>query len=139
MNAHGYKTNSRTRIMEFLQMNKDRTVTVSDIEEHLSRENSGVNKTTIYRYLDRLEADGNVIKYTAEKGEKAAYQYVDREHKCDEHLHLKCTECGAIIHLDCGFMDEIAHHIEVEHGFKLQCRNSIIYGVCARCQKLQKE
>jgi len=36
MTEHGYRTNSRTRIMEFLQMNKDRTVTVSDIEEHLS-------------------------------------------------------------------------------------------------------
>ena len=69
MAEHEYKTNNRTKIMEFLKSNKDRTVSVSDIEDHLAGEQNPVNKTTIYRYLDKLEADGNVIKYAAEKGE----------------------------------------------------------------------
>lgn len=139
MADHEYKTNNRTKIMDFLLANKDRTVSVSDIEDHLTAERNPVNKTTIYRYLDKLEADGNIIKYTSEKGEKATYQYVDREHRCDEHLHLKCSRCGAIIHLDCGFMGEIAEHVEKDHGFKIQCKNSIIYGLCDKCQKLQKD
>lgn len=135
MAEHEYKTNSRIKIMDYLSANKDRTVTVSDIEKHLEETSSSVNKTTIYRYLDKLEADGNVIKYADEKGDKATYQYVDRAHKCDEHLHLKCMECGAIIHLDCEFMDEIAEHVEKDHGFKIHCKNSIIYGICENCQK----
>ena len=125
--------------MDFLLENKDRTVSVADIEKHLEGENNPVNKTTIYRYLDKLEADGNIIKYAADKGDKTTYQYVDRAHKCDEHLHLKCVECGAIIHLDCEFMDEIAEHVEREHGFKLQCKNSIIYGLCDNCQRKHNE
>lgn len=119
--------------MDFLIASKDRTVSAADIRTHMEELNCPVNATTIYRYLDKLEKDGSVIKYTSAKGSSATYQYVDREHKCEEHLHLKCTNCGAIVHLDCHFMDVIADHIKDDHGFSIQCRNSVIYGLCKDC------
>lgn len=134
-----YTTHSRTYILEFLKENHDRTVTVHDISEHLSGEGNDVNVTTIYRYLDRLCAGGQVMKYVAENGKKAVYQYVGEANSCDSHLHLQCTGCGSIIHLDCSFMNEIAEHIKKEHGFEIQCRNSIIYGLCEKCRKKQKK
>lgn len=139
MAGNEYKTNSRTKIMEYLIENKDRTVSVSDIDDHMQAQQCSVNVTTIYRYLDKLEKDGHIIKYAAEKGDKTTYQYVDLEHKCDEHLHLKCVGCGAVIHLDCHFMEEICHHIASDHGFALQCRNSVIYGLCKKCQDDQNK
>ena len=71
----------------------------------------------------------------AEAGGKAVYQYVELGQHCEEHLHLKCVKCGCIIHLDCGFMDEIAEHIQKDHGFQLQCKNSILYGICKDCRR----
>lgn len=139
MAGNEYKTNSRMKIMEFLMENKERAISVSDIDCHMKEQHCSVNVTTIYRYLDKLEKDGNIIKYAAEKGDKSTYQYVEREHKCDEHLHLKCVQCGAVIHLDCCFMDEISRHIAEDHGFALQCRNSVIYGFCRECQKKQNK
>ena len=53
---------------------------------------------------------------------------------CEQHLHLKCVKCGKIIHLECHFMEEISHHIEESHGFTLQCKNSILYGICKECK-----
>ena len=47
------------------------------------------------------------MKYVADKGEKAVFQYVDEGRHCREHLHLKCVQCGRIYHLDCHFMDEV--------------------------------
>lgn len=128
-----YRTNNRIKIMNFLMKNSCRTVSVGDIAEHLKNQSCSVNITTIYRYLDKLERDGTVIKYTGKTGEKACYQYVEKEHNCGEHLHLKCTGCGMIIHLDCHFMNEIADHVEQDHGFQIQCRNSVIYGMCRQC------
>ena len=84
--------------------------------------------------LDKLAKDGTVIKYVAEKGCQAAYQYVEPGRGCEQHLHLKCVKCGKIIHLECHFMEEISHHIEESHGFTLQCKNSILYGVCKECK-----
>ena len=61
------------------------------------------------------------MKYVADKGEKAVFQYVDEGRHCREHLHLKCVQCGRIYHLDCHFMDEVRAHLMAEHGFTLQC------------------
>ena len=133
MSANGYNTAARSRILGFLMENKDRTVNANDILKVLNDGGNEVNITTIYRYLDKLTESGQVMKYVAENGTRAVYQYVEHEHHCEEHLHLQCTKCGAIIHLDCLFMDEIAEHISLEHGFQIQCRNSIIYGVCRNC------
>lgn len=133
MAGSGYATASRKRILEFLKSNSNRTVTATDIDVFLRELDSEVNITTIYRYLDKLAKEGTVIKYAAKDGGKAVYQYVEQGNRCEEHLHLKCVKCGRIIHLDCAFMDEIFRHVEKDHGFVLQCKNSILYGTCREC------
>lgn len=130
-----YNTASRKRILEFLKASRDRTVSAGDIERYLKEEHHEVNLSTIYRYLDRLSQDGTLIKYTDQGANQAVYQYIDDSHKCMEHLHLQCVECGQIIHLECGFMKEITGHIQTHHGFTIQCCNSIIYGVCDKCKE----
>ena len=137
MAGNGYATTSRKKILEYLMANSDRTVTVTDIDQYLKKHDNEVNITTIYRYLDKLANEGTVMKYVAEKGSQAAYQYVEMGHHCEEHLHLKCVSCGCIIHLECAFMDEIAEHVLKDHGFTLQCKNSIIYGLCRECREKQ--
>ena len=134
MAGTGYTTTSRTKILEFLKNNCDRTVNVSDIQRYLTQTGHEVNITTIYRYLDKLSNDGTVMKYVSEKGNQAVYQYIDLGLHCENHLHLQCTNCGAILHLDCAFMNEIAEHILEDHGFIIQYKNSIIYGLCPKCQ-----
>ncbi|MGN0349326.1 MAG: Fur family transcriptional regulator [Roseburia sp.] len=133
MAGSNYATANRKKILDFLRKNSDRTVSVQDIDCYLKRQDSEVNLTTIYRYLDKLEKEGCVIRYVAKKGGKAVYQYVEEGKNCEEHLHLKCIACGRIHHLDCAFMDEISEHIKKEHGFLLQAKNSILYGFCETC------
>ena len=133
MANNGYNTAARSRILGFLKENKDRTVNANDILNRLNDQGNDVSITTIYRYLDKLTESGEVMKYTAENGTRAVFQYVGEKQHCEEHLHLQCVRCGAILHLDCGFMDEISEHVMNEHGFRIQCRNSIIYGECSRC------
>lgn len=135
MAGNGYATVSRKKILDFLKQSSNRTVTAAEIGAYLKEQDSEVNITTIYRYLDKLEREGTVMKYVAEKGSQAGYQYVELGHRCEEHLHLKCMECGRIIHLECAFMEEIAEHIRKDHGFLLQCKNSILYGTCGECRR----
>ena len=89
--------NSIEEILEYLKNSNDHTVTAADVDEYLKKHDSEVNITTIYRYLDKLAKDGTVIKYVAEKGCQAAYQYVEPGRGCEQHLHLKCVKCGKII------------------------------------------
>ena len=133
MAGSGYITAARTKILEYLRTNSSIAVNVNDIHEYLHSIGSDVNPTTIYRYLDKLTSEGIVMKYSSENGSSSVYQYSEPGHRCDEHLHLKCVRCGTILHLDCDFMQEISEHIKAEHGFSIQCKNSIIYGVCSEC------
>lgn len=130
-----YNTTGRAHILDYLQNNSNRTVTVSDISNYLDKNNNSTNVTTIYRYLDKLVKEKKLIKYVAEKGKQATFQYIEDGHSCECHLHLQCVSCGEITHLECSFMDEIATHIRQDHGFLIQCKNSIIYGTCAKCSK----
>ena len=78
-----------------------------------------------------------VIRYVSGQGAQAAYQYVEQGKGCCDHLHLQCVKCGRIYHLDCAFMKEISEHIEKDHGFELQCRNSVLYGICKDCKTMK--
>ena len=135
--SDGYNTRTRQLILDYLINNRQHAVSASNILEHLEAQGASPNPTTVYRYLDKLAKDGTVIKYVAEKGCQAAYQYVEQGKGCCDHLHLQCVKCGRIYHLDCAFMKEISEHIEKDHGFELQCRNSVLYGICKDCKTMK--
>lgn len=132
----GYNTRTRRRVLEYLRENRSRAVSAADIWQQLAAGGDGPNPATVYRCLDKLCGEGQVMKYVADKGEKAVYQYVGDGH-CGEHLHLQCLGCGKIEHLDCAFMEEMKAHLRDHHGFALQCRGGILYGLCAACLKRQ--
>lgn len=133
----GYATKTRQIILEFLIINRTRAVSVSDILAYLETECGGdvPNITTIYRYLDKLCAEHRVMKYVADKGEKAVYQFIEDGKGCEQHLHLKCSRCGQIKHMNCGFMEDLRGHLKQSHGFSLHCGGSMLYGTCDACAK----
>ena len=108
-------------------------------DRHLEEQGASPNPTTVYRYLDKLAGEQRIMKYVADKGEKAVFQYVDEGRHCREHLHLKCVQCGRIYHLDCHFMDEVRSHLMAEHGFTLQCEGSVLYGLCRHCAQKEEQ
>lgn len=134
----GYRTKNRDMMIAYMKENKDRTVYVSDIHQYMKSQGVNVNVTTIYRFLDKLQEESRVLKYAAEKGESAGFQYVGEGNSCEEHLHVKCSSCGKIAHLDCAFMEEIRLHLQNHHNFQLQCSGSNLFGLCEECRKLDK-
>ena len=107
----------------------------NDIKKHLEEKEISVNTTTVYRLLDKLCAENIIIKYSDINSDKAVYQYAGEKGHCREHLHLKCIKCGKVMHLDCGFMDELREHIMEEHHFQLQCSGDLLHGLCEECAK----
>jgi Fur family ferric uptake transcriptional regulator len=84
---------------------------------------------------------GTVRKYTIEEGKCACYQYVgDSEYNhCCEHYHLKCSECGKLLHVSCEFMDEINEHIKNEHNFIIDNSKTVFYGICKECANNEQD
>ena len=103
----GYNTKTRQLILDYLINNRQHAVSASNILEHLEAEGASPNPTTVYRYLDKLAGEQRIMKYVADKGEKAVFQYVDEGRHCREHLHLKCVQCGARKLIDAWLADKL--------------------------------
>ena len=52
---------------------------------------------------------------------------------CHSHFHLKCTECGVLIHLDCDHLAAITAHVQEDHGFMIDPARTTFYGLCRAC------
>lgn len=135
MQKRAYSTKSRACILKYLQENSAVAVSVNDIVAFIEKQGITANVTTVYRFLNQLTEEKQVIKFTDESGQKAVFQLASSEKECHKHIHIKCVSCGKIHHLDCDFMDEIKNHLKTEHGFDLLCEQSVLYGICADCKK----
>lgn len=135
MRADGYQTKGKQHILSFLESKKNTAVSVQDIDDYLAAQGEKTNITTIYRRLDKLIAEKKVIKHTAEDGKKSLFQYIADESECLHHLHIQCTSCSKIIHLDCGISTTFAEHLAEDHGIKLDYQKTVLYGLCDECRK----
>ena len=129
-----YNTKQKSATEDYLRANSNRHFTVDSLLLDLQGMGEHIGRTTVYRTLERLVSEGKVSKYAQCPGESACYQYVGGD-TCHEHFHLKCEDCGRLIHLECGQIDELGAHIEQDHGFKLNKFKTVFYGVCGECAK----
>ena len=133
MNTMGYHTRQRERILAVLQNSAGEHITADTLAARLEAEGNAVGKSTVYRYLDNLVGQGVVRKYIVEEGKRACYQYVGESAHCSNHYHLKCSRCGALLHVECTFLDEVGSHILAHHGFQLDGEKTVLYGICLNC------
>lgn len=138
MAAVRYNTNQRKLILAVVEKNRDRHITADEVHLTLVQEGHPVGKATIYRYFERLEEDGVLIKYTPIDGASACYQYAETLAKEPLHYHMKCERCGKLFHLDCSFLDQISDHFSEHHKFDLNRFKTVFYGTCSDCRKKNK-
>lgn len=134
MISHKYVTRQRKDILRCLRQNRDRHLSVDDILRMLSDEGCAVGKATVYRFLDKLVQDGEVRRFTSDGSAVALYQYNSCEQDdCTEHFHIKCSACGKLEHLDCERVKRFFAHVRREHGFEVDVRRTVFYGICREC------
>ncbi len=88
-----------------------------------------VDRTTIYRMLNRLLEDGVVHQIIGDDGKKYYALCADCQdtHHQHSHFHFRCLNCGTVDCLD----NEI--EVKLPKGYKGEIFNGIISGYCHRC------
>ena len=124
-----YNTEKRTRLLEFLKENYGKALTAEQICDGILGGEGG--KSTVYRLISRLVEDGKIQRISDAKTRRVTYQYIG-DGSCSEHLHLKCKECGALIHLDSVTSHILETRIFRSEGFTLDV-GALIYGRCEAC------
>lgn len=128
-----YTTRQRIAILDFLRENSNRHIKASDVVTHMLENGIKIGTATVYRTLEKFEDEGLVRKFIVDEHTGACYQFAGTPASCHSHFHLKCTECGKLIHLSCEFLENMEKHIYEEHGFTVSSAKTVIYGVCAEC------
>lgn len=105
---------------------KNEAISVVELTNHL---NAQMNKTTVYRILDRLEQsgivhsfnDGNGLLWYAKCNGCSSVEHIDM------HPHFHCTDCGTI---ECLPMDIAVPQIS---NRKINTVDIMFTGTCGNC------
>ena len=128
-----YRTKARAALLEFLQENSDRGFSAIDLLTYLQLNIEGVNKTTVYRNLDRLCEQGVIYKYREPDHDGWFYQYSKEHTQCNMHMHGKCSKCGKLIHIEDDFVIDFKNLIKKNYGLQVDLGKTLVVGVCAAC------
>ena len=126
-----YKTMQYKALRDFFREGHKEQYSSEEIIEALCADGS-LGKSTLYRQLSRMTEDGELRRF--HEGKRVLYQYAHQHSGCEGHFHLKCRSCGRLIHLACAQVTGLAEHIASAHGFALDLKESVLYGMCESCR-----
>lgn len=119
------KTKSVKILLNEFEKNSNAISAITLIE----RFDSEMNKTTIYRILDKLEDDGILHSFLGKNGHKwyAKCNGCSSSIHHDVHPHFECTSCGKVECLTINvFIPEIPNH-------KVEASQVLLQGKCDEC------
>ena len=125
-----YNTEKRSLIIDFLSKNKSSSFSIEEICEKILPDGHG--KSTVYRQISSLVKEGKIRRSSEGDGRRITYQYIDESAHCEGHLHLKCKECGVLIHLSHAASATLEKNIMQNSGFTLDI-GALLFGVCDGC------
>lgn len=130
-----YNTQQKQDLIYFLKKYADQAFTIDDIAEKMKADPSFISapgKSTIYRLMPRLVEDNIVKCFAKGRGSKATYQIIGGEH-CHHHMHLKCTGCGRLLHMDDEESCKLMAHIKAMSHFDIDLSQTLLFGRCEGC------
>ncbi|MBR6784891.1 MAG: transcriptional repressor [Clostridia bacterium] len=124
-----YHTHQRTSLLSFLKENSDKAFTIEEIIASLSEP---ISQSTVYRLMQKLVEENLVHRTVKGNSRSFVYQYISDE-KCENHLHMKCTDCGKVYHLDSGVTSIIQNNIKSNTSFEIDS-HTVLLGKCGDCK-----
>lgn len=128
-----YQTKQRELILNYLATHQEHSFSAKEIYSACKRKGCPVGLATVYRQIDGLVQEGRVKKVLAEDNRGVRFQYL-KDLERPGVFYCKCDRCGKITHADCKLLDQIAIHLDQEHGFCVDTGRSVLYGRCNACK-----
>lgn len=117
------KTKSvKTLLTIFEQANT--AISVTELVERLCQE---MNKTTVYRILERLEHESIIHSFIEENGRKWYAKCKSTSQHLNPHPHFQCRVCGKTI---CLYIDVAIPKVP---NYKIHSAELLLIGQCADC------
>ena len=126
-----YSTEQRNILLTYLQTNPDTVFSAKQIAQSLADKN--ISRSAVYRNLAQLESEQKIKRVVKNGSHEAYYQFYDIT-DCRNHIHLSCTKCGKIFHMEGNDADRLSQMLNGNEGFELNKSETVIYGLCKECK-----
>ena len=134
--AH-YQTAQKKKLTDFMMKHQEKSFSVEELCAEMEREyiNEEIpGKSTVYRLIQQMVEEGTVKRMMKEHSRKFVYQIAGGAH-CSSHLHMKCMDCGRILHMDDDETLKIMAEVMMKNNFKVDERQTMLIGKCGDCGK----
>lgn len=109
----------------------EKPVSAMDLVKSLLALDLPVNKTTVYRELEKLLKKGEISEVDFGEGQKR-YELTHGSH----HHHALCMNCHAVVELEIEpQLDILQNAVARQSGFHIQKHSVEFFGLCRSCQK----
>jgi len=120
-------TRPRVAVLELLERHPHAD---ADTIARAARESLGkVSTQAIYDVLAAL-SDAGLVRRIEPAGSPARYEL----RVGDNHHHLVCRRCGAIVDVDCAVGERPCLHVSHDYGFEIDEAEVIYWGRCPACR-----
>jgi len=123
-------TKYRLAILKLLYDEQDHFFSIDQIHEKLKEVFHTIDFSTVYRTVERFEADDLIYKTKLEDKVYYSYQCADQRY----HHHLICKSCGKKVKLDFCPFDAIESQYN-QLGFQSYEHTRDFFGYCSTCKK----
>lgn len=128
-----YHTQQRERLFAFFAENKNRQFTAEEAKAQID----GISISAVYRNINQMVALGKLRRFQKEGSRKFLFQYLG-DGACAGHMHMKCSVCGIILHMDPVAEQAVQEVLTRHRQFRLNVKETVLSGCCAACDRLKE-
>ena len=123
----------RLKILHILEQAKEHHLRAEDIYRVLLDSEEDIGLATVYRVLTQFEEAGLIIRHHFEGG-----QSVFELNHGIHHDHLMCIKCNQVEEFFDETIEKRQEEIAKKAGYIITDHSLNIYGICTRCQTINK-
>lgn len=102
--------------------------TADQVYEAVHAQHPSISKATVYRTLNRLSDEGELLKVKINNG---ADHF---DHQTFPHYHIRCTKCGRVDDVMVPVLGTIEKEAEAGSGYVITGHSLQFDGICPACQ-----
>ena len=125
-------TRQRRAVLKIIE-DAERHLNAATILEMARRQDSGIDRVTVYRTIALLKKHGLIDELDLLHIRGEGHYYEQRPRR--QHLHLACLGCGQVTEFESAYFDKVKEQLAKEADFHVAFARVEIGGYCGRCRR----